>query len=242
LSIRRSGAAVGAAVKIEERVQRVIILLESLNDPYPAPRIALVPESGPAASRYVPCETCHRRGEVRVHGGWQLCLLCDGRGERKREGAEPAWDAYLNMPLDEAAALPRASATTRTPILDGEEAFTWERIRARYDRHGSYRQLRRGLRWLEVVEPRRHSLVRAVHVDHEPRALSAPVERELHLGVLALTLRLGRVRVPPWLIEQTAADERRSTVAALAADGYSAGQIARRLGLSRRAVQRRLRS
>jgi hypothetical protein len=79
-------------MQIEERVQRVVILLESLNDPYPTPRIALVPDSGPAPSRYVPCETCSRRGEVRVRGGWQLCLLCDGRGEKKREN-EPAWDA-----------------------------------------------------------------------------------------------------------------------------------------------------
>jgi len=223
---------------IAERVQRVTLLLQTLNDPYPSPRIALVPESGPAPSRYVPCETCQRRGEVRVRGGWQLCLLCDGRGWKRRED-EPAWDAYLEMPLDEANQLPRATPSRRPAGED--DGYAWEQLRRRYDRNGSYQAVRRQLRWLAVAEPRRHGLVRAVLVDHEPRVLTPAAERDLHLGVLALALRLGRVRVPTWLIEQTDAERRRHDIHALAADGLTPGQIARQLGLTRKVVQRRLR-
>ena len=222
---------------LAERMQRVTLLLQTLNDPYPTPRIAVVPDAGPAPSRYVPCETCGRRGEVRVRAGWKLCLVCDGQGWKRRED-EPAWDAYLEMPLDEAARLPRASAA-RAPSED--DGYGWERLRRRYDASGSYAAVRRQLRWLQLVEPRRHGLVRSVVVDHEPRALSAEAERELQLGVLALTLRLGKVRVPRWLIEQTDAERRRHDIVALAADGLTPGQIARALGLPKKVVQRRLR-
>src|SRR5215467_4876054 len=91
---------------LADRVQRVRLLLDTLDDPYPQPSTALRPDSGPAASAYVPCETCRRAGEVRVRGGWQLCLLCDGRGWRRRQAGDPEWDAYVELPVVEAAALP----------------------------------------------------------------------------------------------------------------------------------------
>src|SRR4030095_728717 len=40
-------------------------------------------------------------------GGYRLCLDCDGRGERYREPGDEAWDAYLGLPLETAALLPR---------------------------------------------------------------------------------------------------------------------------------------
>lgn len=226
-------------MEIAERVQRVTLLLQTLNDPYPTPRIAVVPDSGPSPSRYVPCETCSARGEVRVVGGYQLCLICDGRGWKRREREQP-WDAYLGMALDEANQLPRAT-TVRRPARDGEEAFLWERIRERYDANGSYAQVRRQLDWLALAAPRRHRLVEVVHVEHQERQLDRHAQRDLDLGVLQLTLRLGRVRVPAWLIEQTAADRRRQTLAGLIADGLTPGQIARRLGVPKKVVQRQLR-
>ena len=224
---------------IAEQVQRVTLLLQTLNDPYPTPRIAVEPESGPSPSRYVPCETCMRRGEVRVRAGWMLCLVCDGSGWKRRED-EPAWDAYLEMPLDEAIKLPQSFRTNSGRISD-DDAFGWERLRRRYDANGSYAQLRRQLRWLQVAQPRRHGLVVAVHVEHEPRVLSSESERQLYLGVLALALKLGKVRVPRWLMEQGEAERRRHDIVGLAAEGLTPGEIARALGLTKKVVQRRLR-
>lgn len=224
-----------------ERTARVRLLLETLNDPYPAPRSRLAPDSGPAPSRYVPCETCRREGWVRARGGWMLCLVCDGNGWKRRDG-EPAWDAYLELPLIEAADLPRESKGGKPiPPEVYEKMHTWERLVQTYDRHGSYQAIRSALDRLSYARPRQHHLVVAVLVEHEARELAPVAQLALDLGVLAITLDVGKVRVPPWLIEQTAADERRATIEGLAAEGLSAGLIAKRLGLSKRAVQRRLR-
>src|SRR5215831_16765105 len=87
-----TGVSLGGRVELSERVQSVRLLLVTLNDPYPRPRSLLVPDSGPAASRYVPCETCRQTGEVRVRGGWALCLACDGVGWKRREHGERPWD------------------------------------------------------------------------------------------------------------------------------------------------------
>lgn len=224
-----------------ERTARVRLLLETINDPYPTPRSRLAPDSGPAPSRYVPCETCRRDGWVRARGGWILCLVCDGRGWKRRDG-EPAWDAYLELPLVEAADLPRESPGHKPlPPEVYEKMHTWERLVQTYDRHGSYAAVRRELDRLAYRRPRSHRLIVAVLVEHEPRVLAPVSQLALDLGVLDITLAVGKVRVPPWLIEQTAADERRDTIEVLAAAGMSAGLIARRMGMSKRAVQRRLR-
>lgn len=226
---------------LPERVMRVRLLLETLNDPYPTPRGALVSDPGPAPSRYVPCETCLRRGEVRTRGGWLLCLVCDGRGWKRREG-EPAWDAYVELPLVDAAELPREPGTKLSlPDHVHEETYGWERLRRTYDRHGSYKAIRIQLDWLSLAAPLRHRLVRTVIVDHEPRVISARMGTELHLGVLMITRRMpGTVRVPPWLLEKSTAAEKRNTIEALAADGYTAGQIAQRLGVTKESVRRKL--
>jgi hypothetical protein len=225
---------------LAERVVRVRLLLETLNDPYPTPRGALVSDPGPAPSRYVPCETCKRRGELRMRGGWALCLVCDGRGWKRRED-EPAWDAYVELPLVEAAALPREPATKlQLPEQIREETYGWERLRQTYDRHGSYKAIRVQLDWLSLVAPLRFRLVRTVLVDHEPRHLDIGMRVQLDLGVVMIARRIPHVRVPPWLIEESAAARRRDTIEALAADGFTAGQIARRLGVTKETVRRKL--
>jgi hypothetical protein len=226
---------------LAERVQHVRLLLDTLDDPYPPPGTALRPDSGPAPSRYVPCETCRRAGELRVRGGWQLCLLCDGRGWRRRERDEEEWDAYIELPLTEASQLPVPIKLKAPPPPGIEESYAWERDRRRYDRHGSYGELRVQLDRLGIVRPRRYWLVRTVLVEHDRRALEAPEHVQLDLGVLQLALWMRSVRVPGWLIERTKADERRETLAELAATGMPAGQIARLLGLPKEAVVRRLR-
>ena len=226
---------------LAERVEQVRLLLITMNDPYPQPRSALAPDAGPAPSRYVPCETCRETGWARARGGWMLCLICDGRGWKRRED-EPEWDAYLSLPLQEAAQLPRESRGGHSPTAEVQEkTYGWERLLRAYDRHGSYERIRRELERLSRTHPRRHRLINRMLVLGEPRELSPASQLELELGVITIALRVGRVRVPPWLIERTSADERRSTIAGLLADGYSPAQISRRLGVSKRVVQRKLR-
>lgn len=223
---------------LAERVQRVRLLLDTLNDPYPTPRGALAPDAGPSPSRYVPCESCRSTGELRVRGGWQLCLLCDGLGW-KRRSHEPPWDAYLELPLDEAAQLPQA-IVSRSPSQE-PDAFTWERLRRRYDRHGSYGELRRQLDRLSLEHLPRYRLVRAVLVDHEPRRLDRRGQLELDLGVVSIAIRMRTVRVPAWLIERTAAEKRTTTIAELVARGLGSGEIAKRLGVPKSTVRKYMR-
>jgi hypothetical protein len=226
---------------LQDRVARVRLLLETLNDPYPTPQGALRSDSGPAASRYVPCETCRTRGRVRSRSAFILCLICDGVGWRPREPRDVEWDAYVGLPVEEAAQLSVMGLGSRTAEPEQDPPYFWERLRSSYDRHGSYKEVRLRLDQLSRVQPRRYRLVRAVLVDKEPRRLTEPDEVHLALGVVEIALRMRSVRVPPWIIERSAAAERRSTVEALAADGYSAGEIARRTGLTKEAVRRRMR-
>lgn len=224
---------------LAERAQRVRLLLESLNDPYPTPRGALRPDSGPAPSRYIPCETCRSTGRVRARGGFVVCLVCDGRGEHRRARGAPAWDAYLRLPLAEAAELPREPSPAR--LMPGDDdAYPWERAKKVHERHGSYAELRRQLSWLARAYPRRYRLVQICLVEHQARELSPSAKLELELGVVALALRMRSPRVPGWLLERSAAAERRHTLAGLAALGLQAGEIARTLGMRKRTVQRRL--
>jgi len=226
---------------LAERVQRVRLLLETLNDPYPDPQGALQPDSGPDRGRYVPCETCKRTGWTKTRHGHKLCLGCDGRGWRRRDRRDVEWDGYLEMPVEEAAQLPREPTSRRIPEpVEGEPPFAWERKKQLADRHGSYRELREALDWLRVTQPRRHALVRSVLVDHEPRTLTVQDVTSVELGVTALAMRMRTVRVPAWLIERSRAAERRETIEALAAQGFTAGEIARRLGVPKKVVRRRI--
>jgi len=225
---------------LADRVQRVRLLLDTLDDPYPQPSPALRPESGPAPSAYVPCESCRRAGEVRVRGGWQLCLLCDGRGWRRRESGEEAWDAYLDLPLAEASALPVPITPRSSPPDHAEESYAWERDRRRYDRHGSYRELRMQLDRLALVAARRYWLVRGVLVEHQPLALAPAHVVQLDLGVIQLALWMPVVKVPGWLIERTRSSDRQLSIAELAASGLTVGEIAKRTGIPKRTVRKRL--
>lgn len=227
---------------LADRYVRVRLLLESLNDYVPAPvNREMRSQSGPAASYYVPCETCRARGRVRQRSGTTLCLACDGVGWRRRERHDEPWCAYTELPVAQAVELPTMAAPRIERDPDEEEAYAWEHARRSHDRHGSYRQIRILLDDLASTRPLRYRLIRAVLVDKEPRQLTAIDEREIALGVVEIALRMRNVRVPPWIMERSAASERRETVLALAADGYPAAEIARRTGLSREAVKRKLR-
>jgi len=221
------------------RVERVGLLLATMNDPYPRPRGALDTQSGPSASRYLPCETCRASGWVHRRGGWVLCLVCDGRAWKRRQD-EPQWDAYLEMPLEDAVGLPTAPPARQVdPALDAS-SFAWERVRATYDRHGSYRELRLWLEWLADAAPWRYRLVRTVLVDGDDLELDAAGERELRLGVLMIAVRMRTVRVPKWLLEREASNGRNQTIQSLAAEGRTAGEIARKLGIPKSTVRKYL--
>jgi hypothetical protein len=227
---------------LADRVQRTRLLLETLEDPYPRPRSALRPDSGPAASRYVPCEHCRRSGWVRRRRGPALlCLICDGRGWRRREHGDLEWDAYLLLPVREAVQLPTAPPARPREQPDGlEPGFSWERLREAYDRSGSYAEARQRLAELTVERPRRGRLVRLIVVEAQPYELRAADRREVDLGVLGITLRMRSVRVPPWLLEHGQA-QANETVRGLAAQGYKPAQIAARMGVSIEQVKRALR-
>jgi len=231
-------------VDLSDRVARTRLLLETLNDWVPTPQGALRSDSGPAASRYVPCETCRRHGRVKVRRGYALCLACNGAGWRRREAGDVEWDAYLELPVEHAVALPTmpASRAAHTePVPPEKESYSWERARATHDRHGSYKEIRIRLEDLGLERPVRHRLVRTVIVDKEPVTLSPVDDVEMNLGVVWIALRMRSIRVPPWIMERSRAAERRETIQALHADGYSASEIARRTGLSRMVVRRRIR-
>jgi len=225
-------------VDLADRVQRTRLLLDTLNDPYPTPRSLLEPDAGPAASRYVPCDTCRRQGWIRKRRVEVLCLACDGRGWRRRAHDDEPWDAYLEMTLADAADLPREPGR-KTPVTT-DDAYGWERLQRAYNRHGSYDELRRQLGRLARTHPGRHGLVVAVLVEHEPRRLDASTALHLELGVVTIAIRMRTVRVPSWLWERSAAAENRS-VEALAALGWKPGRIAQTLGLPRERVKRTLR-
>lgn len=224
-------------MQLPERVHGVKLLLGSLDDPYPTPQGALRPDSGPSPSRYIPCETCRSTGRVRVRGGFALCLVCGGGGERRREHGDRQYDAYMRLSLDDAVALPVEIPPSR-PQPDGEEAYGWERAQQAQDRQGSYRELRRHLDWLRQAHPRWHSLIKACLIEHQERELGPRAALEMELGVLALTLRMKSVRVPRWLREPARAPEQ--SVAVLASRGLKAGEIARALGMTKKAVRRQL--
>lgn len=225
---------------LAERTHRVRLLLGSLNDPYPTFQGALRPDSGPAPSRYLPCETCRATGRIRARGGFVVCLICDGQGQKRRTRADVPWDAYVGLSVEDANDLPREPTPPRRE--PDEDAYAWEHALRIHERHGSYVELRRHLSWLAVERPRRHALVRAVLIEHESWELSEGARLEVDLGVVSLALRMRVVRVPRWLMEHSTADDARRTVAGLAALGLQAGEIARLLGMPKKVVQRRLKT
>ena len=168
-------------------------------------------------------------------------MVCDGRGWRRRAAGDVLWDAYVELPVEQAASMP-SMPNGRGPEPDVvEESYSWERARQTHDRHGSYKEVRIRLDALSRVHVVRYRLVRTVVVDKEPVSLSPWYDTEVTLGVVWIAIRMRSIRVPPWIMERSLAAERRETVAALAADGYSAGEIARRTGMTKEAVKRKIR-
>lgn len=239
---------------LAERVHRVRLLLVTLNDGYPTVRGAIETPSGVVEGRRVPCLDCLRRGWIATREGRALCLVCDGRGWKLRTDEEP-WDEYVELPTQEAAELPvMPSAPPATAILarladeqaerEGRYhslAYGWERARQAADRKGSYGELRRSLERMRESREQMHRLVVATLVNDEDIVLSPRARTVVELGVVwtARDMR-GPVRVPHWVMDRHRAESVADTVTTLARDGLSAGQIAARTGMTKKAVKRRL--
>jgi hypothetical protein len=169
--------------ELAERIRRVRILLATLDEPYPQPRIAVEPDSGPAASKRVPCTACERRG----------CIVCDQTGWRRRRAGEEEWDEYVDAPISEAIkpigisgvynreesirrlgqeiAKLEADAAAREGRYD-HERYGWEKQLAARDRHGSYAELGRALERLRSEWDEFYSALRSCYFVGIPVAMS----------------------------------------------------------------------
>lgn len=162
----------------QRRIDRVRILLETRNDYLPGPpgsriRKPGVPQDG---SSRVPCEC--RTGRVKTSSGSRLCLVCDGRRWRRKQGDEPLWDEYLERRLgddvrpersmegfeiDNELERLRSDARIRESRIDPKEKYGWERGRERRDRSGSYRELELVLEKMAQEWPEGRTLVARVY-------------------------------------------------------------------------------
>ena len=251
------------AQTIEERVAAVRILLLSFFDYLPAPitssgLVARASLSGPAPGKRVPCGYCRRTGRIRLKGGGsRYCPICEGLGWRPRRRLNPShpdyeapWDEYTHEPVTEEQVQHPAPMTRyqldraleRLEEYERGERFGWERERQVYERRGSYTELALALdllgqRWpMGYLCIRRHYL-RGLQVQH---SRTTGLLTEAAEEWLAREMR-GQVRVPRWLIEDIA-EKRQATVYELRDEGFTPGQIARRLRMPKLKVQRMLRS
>lgn len=232
---------------MQERRELLRLLLQTLDDHLPRPRSTYGGgESGPSSSRYV---------KDAGTGEW-----------RPRRAGEKAWDAYLEEPLEDAlkpgwtisgardtrAEIARLTASIDRiqRILDAKEGridherFGWEIEREALDRTGSYQKLRKLLAELKLAHPDQwQAVMRRYDPGREgmPFAPGIEEQRLADLGEAWIEERIGSIRLPPWILEWQA-DRRRNTIAGLAAQGYGAGAIAKRLRIPKKAVQRQLRA
>lgn len=193
--------------------------------------------------------------------GTVLCNVCQGTGWRRRRAGDEKWDEYVEEPLTEAMQPTgvlgfydraqnirrltheleklEADAAAREGRLD-QERFGWERQRQAMERAGSYRELRRVLRQLDSWWPEGFQLLRRRYWLGVPVIFDARQRGVIEMAEawLAHTMR-GSIRVPPWILEQRA-QARVETVASLAAEGMTAGVIARRLRMPKEKVRRLL--
>lgn len=243
----------------DDLLRQVRLLLDTQDDYLPGPSsISLGDMSGPAPSSRRPCDDCRRTGFT-THG---LCLVCNGTGLRRatlREQRTDGWDEYVEAPVadavvpqlsaghDRLAEIRRldASISKIQRTLDAkagkhvEEAFSWERMRAAYERAGSYKELRRCLGDLRHRWPEGYAVVRRVYTIRL-NTLSSRERTIEDMCVRWLAQEMKDVRVPPW-VEQYASEQRNDTIESLHAQGLTPGVIARRLRIPKEKVRNVLR-
>lgn len=245
-------------------------MLATLDAPYPSPPDSVGGLeghiAGPAPSRRVPCGVCARTGRMLVAGNRpqasRYCPLCGGTGWRRRRKGESPYDEYTGEPVGDDASKPKHKAPFRleddyrklTAQLERvdlaiaeregvwEDSYGWEKARVLWDRMGSYNELRRSLGALEARWPIGHSVIRSYWLQDVPVRMIGRAHDVERVAVVWLALEMrGEVRVPPWMLEDRKI-ERKKGIAEYVAEGMTAGQIARAMGLPKKKIQRLLKS
>lgn len=237
----------------EQRERNVRALLETINDPYQLPRHQPV-DSGPAASKRVPCETCLRTGWVTDSSRVWPCGGCGGRGWRRRRKGDQEWDEYLNMPVATAGLKPPArefkldedirrlwfeiQKLERVDEPDNDDLLKALSSKDWLEKRGSYRELRRALAVLERRSPCVWGAVQRVYLRNVDTRSSRRFRLLEEIGVAFLAQEMrGPIRIPhAYQVDE--AQRRVKGVVELAGEGMKAGEIARRLMIPKRKVQR----
>jgi hypothetical protein len=205
------------------------------------------------------CETCGGRGVVPADGQRdpyerRAESFYGEERERRRDESRARDAAIARFERDER-------------VRDGLEAPADLATRSLEQRDrqyaaGSYPELERCLAWLADAAPFRASQVWRFLIYQQDTVVSDRVREHLNETVVLLAGRMlllcpRGVRVPPWLAEERddgarkpslwhgrgpvfdrARSERDALIVALAGDGHTAGEIARRYALSKRHVRR----
>lgn len=197
-------------------MDRVRVLLRTRNDYLPGPKSqATGALSGPAPGRNVVCPDCRGSGRAtRFQGllGSRVCASCLGDGERRRVGAEPAYDSYVQATVGDESTTQRQTRSMTPRELDASiahidalfaereghhehETFAWERARRARDRSGSYPEVE----YLLGVMPDHFAHV--IHVVYDvdiPGAATVAPDLEA-LAVRWIAERMPRnIRIPEW--------------------------------------------
>jgi hypothetical protein len=222
----------------ERRRQRILLLILSLDDPYPDPRGARLDSApGPQPSRSR-CKHCQSTGRIfsKTLGKNRYCPLCLGSGWRR--GGPEKRDPYVadeddnptrtrtlgerdrktmdRHTLERTLEALRATERARRGLPNPRERYGWESALERQRRLGSYGQLRYLLELMpDTLRPRSDA------------------------GLDWLTDRwIGPVRLPPWLEpSENGGKPPEPTLEELQARGLSPTKIAKALGLTRSRVQ-----
>lgn len=192
---------------------------------------------GPQASAYVLCDSCAGSGRtlggqpcVRCrdarrdrrpfkrphrHHGCHMCMICDGRGERRRRAGDEAYDGYSGLPLSElereiaeahiseAARREKRARGTAVDTQVGDE-IGWLRTRAAHRGAGSYDELERELAWLRDRFPFRYEMLMHWLTSHDDPLWSwsdGALER-VSETIKLVAARVPTARVPSWVVRQ----------------------------------------
>jgi hypothetical protein len=248
---------------IPSRERALILLLETSELYYGASLHGKVwggytrAESGPAPSSKQPCPGCDgggrtipsgrpcvacRNGQPQGSHPCVPCADCAGKGWRFVDDYTGAPVAHVERPRVKVASS-GARARSHAPVAEGLEvdAGRWETACEKADRTGSYRALRAAMQRLAEQDPNAYRMVLSVHVHGNGRERTQRERRRLQRGMVRLDQMMPRtLRLPQWLQERLAGEQRAGDARALRDGGASLRQIQADLGVRKRRLKRML--